>query len=151
MAEAVEVTLTSLGTPLYAGMLDLRDRVLRRPIGLVLTAADLTHDAHADLIVAHQGGRVVGCCLLTVEAPTRMQLRAMAVEPELQGRDIGRRIVDFAEATALRRGATEITLDARETAVGFYARLGYTAEGDRYTKVGIPHFLMRKPLATVVR
>ncbi len=135
-----------LGTPEYLGMLDLRDRVLRRPLGLIISAADLAHDAHADLLVARLEAHVVGCCLLTPESPEFLQLRAMAVEPELHGRGVGRMIVEGAEARAKARGVPVIALEARQTAIGFYARLGYLVDGEEYLKVGIPHRLMRKRL-----
>jgi N-acetylglutamate synthase-like GNAT family acetyltransferase len=134
------------GSPAYAQMLDLRDRVLRRPLGMVLSAHDTARDASADLLVAQLEGRVVGCCLLTVEGPGLVQLRAMAVEPGLQGHGVGRAIVTFAEARGREKGARELQLDARVSALGFYARLGYVAEGGEYTKVGLPHRLMRKRL-----
>ena len=40
----------------------------------------------------------------------------------------------------------EVSLHARETAIGFYARLGYVPEGERYLENGIPHLTMRRQL-----
>ena len=37
-------------------------------------------------------------------------------------------------------------MHARMTAVGFYAKLGYTRVGDGFTEVGIPHVKMEKRL-----
>jgi GNAT superfamily N-acetyltransferase len=127
-------------------MCDLRDRVLRKPLGRSLSAEDTRLDATADLLVAQSGGRVVGCCLLTRESPTLVQLRAMAVEPGLQRRGVGRALVAFAEKLAREGGGEEMQLEGRVVALGFYAALGYVAEGDEYLKVGVPHRLARKAL-----
>jgi predicted GNAT family N-acyltransferase len=39
-----------------------------------------------------------------------------------------------------------VVLHARETAVSFYKKLGYTKEGNVFEEVGIPHWKMTKPL-----
>ena len=40
----------------------------------------------------------------------------------------------------------EVTLHARANVVGFYERLGYSAQGDPFLEVGIPHRHMRRAL-----
>ena len=37
-------------------------------------------------------------------------------------------------------------MHARETAVGFYEKLGYKVVGDKFTEVTIPHYVMEKKL-----
>jgi predicted GNAT family N-acyltransferase len=39
-----------------------------------------------------------------------------------------------------------IFLNARGTAIGFYAKLGYTGVGEEFTEVGIPHLRMDKAI-----
>ena len=53
------------------------------------------------------------------------------------------------EQLAAAQGATEVWLNSRHSAYGFYERLGYLAEGDEYDSelTGIRHRLMRKQLA----
>jgi ribosomal protein S18 acetylase RimI-like enzyme len=144
----LELLSIEAGSVDHTRMVDLRDRVLRRPLGRTLSTQDTERDATADLLVARQRGQVVGSCLLTVEGPTLFQLRAMAIEPELQRQGVGRALVAFAEARARDRGAVEILLEARVTALGFYGSLGYVAEGEEFLKVGLPHQRMRKRLGT---
>ena len=75
------------------------------------------------------------------------QIRFMAVAPAMVGTGLGRQIVAYLEHQARAMGLTEIILHARETAVGFYARLGYEMVGPSHTLFGVlPHFLMRKLL-----
>jgi len=37
-------------------------------------------------------------------------------------------------------------LNAQESALEFYSRMGFIQEGDRFFDAGIPHFLMRMDL-----
>jgi predicted GNAT family N-acyltransferase len=70
----------------------------------------------------------------------------MAVEPARQGTHVGQALVRELEQEVSRRGFRTVTLHARETAVGFYARLGYQVFGEPFTEVGVPHRHMRREL-----
>ena len=75
------------------------------------------------------------------------QIRFMAVAPAAAGTGVGRRVVAYLEKEARAMGLTEIVLHARETAVGFYEKLGYVVVAPSHTLFGVlPHFLMRKQL-----
>jgi ribosomal protein S18 acetylase RimI-like enzyme len=75
------------------------------------------------------------------------QIRFMAVAPKMAGRGLGQRVVEYLEAQARAAGLTEIVLHSRETAVGFYEKLGYAVVEPSHVLFGvIPHFLMRKQL-----
>ncbi|MFD2023989.1 GNAT family N-acetyltransferase [Promicromonospora aerolata] len=54
-------------------------------------------------------------------------VQSVFVLPEHQGRGIGRRLMEAVCATADALGVRKLTLDARETAVPFYERLGFSA------------------------
>ena len=75
-----------------------------------------------------------------------MSKRTLFVSEEFQNRGLGKRLVSFAESFAKQHGYLEITIHARETAVGFYEKLGYIKGGDCFIEVTIPHFLMRRIL-----
>ena len=77
----------------------------------------------------------------------RGQIRFMAVALAAAGTGLGRRVVAHLEQAAQAMGLTEIVLHARETAVGFYEKLGYVVVAPSHTLFGVlPHFLMRKSL-----
>ena len=116
---------------------DLRDRVLREGQG---------HDGFPDdrapttlHLAALSNGRVVGVATLALREPGVYQLRGMAVEPELQGRGIGRAVLDEAERRLRRLGARQVWANGRDTALGFYERAGWHVEGEGYEVVGLPH------------
>ena len=75
------------------------------------------------------------------------QVRFMAVAPAAAGTGLGRQIMAALETQARAAGLTEIVLHSRESAVGFYQRLGYAVVEPSHTLFGvIPHFLMRRQL-----
>jgi ribosomal protein S18 acetylase RimI-like enzyme len=126
--------------------LDLRWRVLRKPLGQGRDAAVFPFEAESLHLVALEAGRVVGCVLFHPEGPETGRLFQMAIEPDRQGTGLGTRLVRALEEEVGARGFREITLHARDTAVGFYARLGYLSFGAPYVEVGIPHQNMRRAL-----
>lgn len=141
-----QLRFIGLHTSEYAQELDLRWRVLRRPLGHGPDAVAFPFEAESLHLVALDGGRVVGCVLFHPEGAETGRLFQMAVEPDRQGSGLGTRLVRALEDEVARRGFREITLHARDTAVGFYARLGYAPSGPPHVEVGIPHQNMRREL-----
>jgi len=66
-------------------------------------------------------------------------MRQVAVSDKHQGLGIGRAMVEFSERFARENGYGKISMHARDTAVGFYLRLGYEVEGEPFEEVTIPH------------
>jgi predicted GNAT family N-acyltransferase len=127
-------------------MIELRKSVLRKPLGLTYSKEDLERDQHDLLIGAFEDDEILACCILTKKDPGTFQLRQMAVDQRMQRNGVGAAIMHFAENLAKDSGGREIMMHARKTAIGFYEKLGYTAEGDEFSEVGIPHVEMRKSL-----
>ena len=109
-------------------------------------AVTFPFEAESLHLVALDGGRVVGCVLFHPEGPQTGRLFQMVVAPDRQGTGLGTRLVRSLEEAVAARGFREVTLHARDTAAGFYARLGYAPFGAPYTEVGIPHRSMRRQL-----
>ena len=84
--------------------------------------------------------------MLVEERPDIVRLRQMAVLNDLQGKGIGRALMNFAENLARDRGYKIIRMHARHNAVGFYEKVGYRVKGDQFIEITIPHFLMEKNL-----
>jgi len=72
---------------------------------------------------------VVAVGRLHKSCQTNAQIRYMAVNENIQGQGIGKQIVNALEIEASMQGVTEITLNARESAVSFYEKLGYKVQG----------------------
>lgn len=77
--------------------------------------------------VIEDDGAVLGMIIL-VDRPDGLMLENVAVASEAQGRGVGRRLIDHAEAEARRRGHDRIRLYTHVTMVEnqrMYAHLGY--------------------------
>ena len=134
------------GTPAYAEVVALRRRVLRIPLGLDFTEEQLRAEASDLHLAGYDSNRLLGCLMLTDRGNGTVQMRQVCVEPSLQGGGVGAALVLESEAEARRRGFRRMILHARDTAVGFYARLGYEAVGEPFEEVSIPHQEMEKAL-----
>ena len=134
------------GTKEYQEMIDLRFNILRKPLGLVFTDEELEKEKNDILIGCFDDGKLEACCMLTQIAPKTLRLRQMAVTSGLQGKGMGRAIMQFAENIAYDRGYRKISMHARKTAIGFYEKLGYNVTGSEFLEVTIPHYVMEKEL-----
>jgi len=143
---SVEITETKVGSKLYEAELALRDEVLRKPLGRALSATDSARDIEGHHFVALTGGEVVACIGLYPQGEGVGRLRQMAVAPNLQRQGIGSKLLDFVEVWARERGFAMLTLHARLSALEFYERHGYVAEGEVFEEITIPHRRMRKDL-----
>ncbi|MGZ8541383.1 MAG: GNAT family N-acetyltransferase, partial [Chitinophagaceae bacterium] len=85
------------GSTEYLQMVKLRDAILRKPLGLVFTPEDLEMEKDNILIGAFEDDRMLACCMLVEEEPAIIRLRQMAVLNDLQGKGIGRALMNFAE------------------------------------------------------
>jgi len=128
----------------YADVFALREEILRRPLGLSLHDEDLGNEVNEYILVAEEEDIIVACLILTPRNKQMVQLRQMAVAEHMQGKNIGRQLVSYAEQFAWGKGYTQIMLHARMVAKGFYEKLGYIQQGGIFTEVNIPHVEMVK-------
>jgi predicted GNAT family N-acyltransferase len=129
-------------------MVQLRNDILRKPLGLAFIAEELEKEKEDILIGAFEEDKMLGCCMLINTEPGTVRLRQMAVINTLQGKGIGKALMQFAENIARDRGYRKITMHARKTATGFYEKLGYSTNGEEFLEVTLPHVVMEKQLLT---
>ncbi len=125
----------------------LREEVLRKPLGLSLHQEDLAAEQtmlHFGLF--HENGGLLACVIAVPLSPTKAKIRQMAVQPSHQGQGMGRQVIEALEWELLSRGFCEVELHARAAVQGFYRSLGYTVTGQEFVEVGIPHVPMAKTL-----
>ena len=134
------------GSKEYKQMVAFRQLLLRKPLGLTFDEEELNAEKNDILIGCFDEDKMEGCCLLTKVEPGILRLRQMAVVSGLQGKGMGRAILQFAENIARDRGFKTIVMHARKTAVGFYEKLGYKITSAEFLEISIPHYLMEKML-----
>jgi ribosomal protein S18 acetylase RimI-like enzyme len=97
--------------------------------------------------VIEEGVTVVGILVL-LPKPDYLLLHNIAIAPERQGWGLGRQLLDFAEAQAMRQGYSEIRLYTHVTMIEnqrLYAGIGYEETG-RGVEDGYERIYMRKRL-----
>ena len=134
------------GTKEYKQVLKLRDEILRKPLGLNFSEEELEKEKNNMHMAAYEDDQMLGCCMLVEEDPGTVRLRQMAVVNDVQGKGIGRALMQFAENLARDRGYKRITMHARKNAIGFYEKMGYKKFGDEFMEITIPHIVMEKEL-----
>ena len=70
----------------------------------------------------------------------------VCVLKEHRGKHIGVALIEACMSEAKAMGLTHAKLGAQQSAIGFYERLGYVAEGDMFLDADIPHRMMSAPL-----
>lgn len=134
----------------YLEMVNLRYRILREPLSLTFSKEDLLNDKNDFLIgcFKEKDDTLIGCCILTPNTEVTIQLRQMAVDSQYQHHNlgIGSKLIGFAEKFAQSKSYQYIYLHAREVALYFYKKHGYSVESDKFEEVGISHFEMLKKL-----
>lgn len=129
----------------YNDTVGLRDKVLRKPLGLSFSPEQLAAEFDSIHVVCYFQDELAGCLVLQPDSEhSTLKMRQVAVSEQHQGLGIGRAMVEYSEQYAKEHAYEKICLHARDTAVGFYLKLGYEAEGEPFEEVGIPHRYMFK-------
>jgi uncharacterized protein len=146
VAERQVIRKVAHGSPEYWATVALRDSILRWPLGLQFSTEELEAESDSRHVACYRGDRLVGCLVLRPLDNGDVQMRQVAVVPELRGQGIGTALVEHVEVLARGLGFRRMVLHARETAVPFYERLRYARIGDSFEEVTIPHWAMEKRL-----
>lgn len=134
------------GSKEYEQMVALRHQLLRKPLGLVFTSEELANEQHHILLAYTDEDIMEACCMLVKVDATTVRLRQLAVLAGLQGKGIGRAMVQFAENLARDNRYQKIFMHAREDSIHFFEKLGYQVESSPFIELTIPHVVMGKEL-----
>ena len=125
----------------------LRFNVLREPWNQPHGSEVLADEDQAIHAIAVAGEEVLGVARMHESATNQGQVRCVAIATIAQGKGIGKATMAYLEDQAKMKGWTEIVLEARENAVPFYERIGYTIIAESYLLFGeIQHYRMSKTL-----
>ena len=137
-----------------ADIMQLRVAVLRK--GTPATDCNYPEDSFPDVVhfaIIHEGTAVATSTWFMKECPekpgiTAMQLKGMAVADHLQGEGLGALLIDAGIELAMKRGAILTWARARDSALGFYERLGFVSTGDGFIDgpTAMPHHFVVRAL-----
>lgn len=142
----IEFRVVQYGSEEYRRTVELRNEVLREPLGLVFSPEEMQLEAKDYHLALYKGGTLAACLVLVPLENGRIKMRQVAVSPRMQRQGLGRILVEHSEVFARRQGFGLMTLHARETAVPFYDALGYQRVGERFVEITLPHWEMVKEL-----
>jgi len=133
------------GTQEYRLECLLREEVLRRPLGLVLSDEDLAgEESQLHFGLFDSSHDLVACVVAVRLSPTEARIRQMAVSPRHQRKGLGQRVMREIENDLKTRGFEHLVMNARTSAVRFYEKLGYRPAGGEFVDVTVPHVRMSK-------
>lgn len=131
----------------YRAAWNLRESVLRKPLGLSLANEDLAaerHQLHFGLFASNDA--LVGSAIAVPLDSRTARLRQFVVAPGFTGQGHGARLLREIEAALRGRGFGQINLHARAAVARFYEKSGYAVTGPEFEEAGIPHVPMGKRL-----
>lgn len=155
----------NIGSSEYAQQLRLREEFLHVPLGIPFLPEYRQDEDKLWHLGAFVGERMIGTVLarfLDAEgnimfppdsspepmdpATLHAKIGQMVVHPDYRGHSIGRDLMVFMEQMLGAHGVKNVFLNSRDSAVGFYEKLGYVPEGDYFEFKTIPHLRMTKIL-----
>ncbi len=150
-----DITISSLVG--VEDIIDLRHRVLRTELPVETAHFDGDNrplTLHFAAFLNNHEGKSVGnpiCCASfmqeDLDGKLAWRLRGMATEPVYQGFGVGGRVLEAADKIFISRGPSLLWCNARESAVKFYERNGWTRISDVFDiATAGPHIKMMKQL-----
>src|SRR6478735_9940936 len=111
------VKIIDHGSKEYKQMVDLRYNMLRKPLGLTFSEEELEAEKNNIHLCCFDDDKLEGCCMLVSKDNNTVQLRQMAVVSGLQGKGIGRVLMQFAENIARDRGFKKLIFRSDQSAL----------------------------------
>ena len=92
------------GSPEYWETAELRNVVLRKPIGLEFSAADVEAEKRYRHLACYCGNDLAACLMLDPLDGGGIRMRQLAVAPQLQRQGIGKALVEYSATWAREAG-----------------------------------------------
>ena len=141
----VEFRIISYSTKEWKEAVKLREAILRKPIGSKFTGKELEEEENMVQVVGFQKRKIVASAVLVPLHPY-LKIQRVVVQGNLRNANIGSRMMAFCELYAGKEGFQGIFCHARQSAIRFYIKNGYSEEGDHFEEDGVPHMKMVKSL-----
>lgn len=104
-------------------------------------------DSSSTHVLVYQDTRCIGTGRLVNLSAKQAQIGRMAVLAKFRGKGIGKQILQKLVDLAASQGTQGVILHSQVSAIPFYEKLGFQAQGDVYDEAGIPHRNMMLTLA----
>jgi predicted GNAT family N-acyltransferase len=143
---AIQFQVIDFSSGYYQKACQLRDVVLRRPLGMELSLQDTQNDHLGCHLAGFDADLLMCTAILYQSNDAAVKITQVAIDSAYQARGIGRQLMAFAEASAKNLSAVRCYCHARLTVKAFYQAIGYQPQGEIFEEIGIPHIVMQKCL-----
>ena len=89
--------------------------------------------------LAYQSTQCIATGRLVELGNSEAQIGRMAVLAQYRNQGVGKKILETLVGLAISQGVKTIILHSQLTAIPFYEKLGFQAQGHTYDEAGIPH------------
>nr|WP_294859745.1 GNAT family N-acetyltransferase [uncultured Fluviicola sp.] len=137
--------LVEYGSEGWKSAVELREEILRKPLGSFFTLEELDEEKKHIHIAGFLGNELIASSVLVPEGDS-MKMQRVVVREGNQDSGIGSKMMVFCEEIAIENRKKQIYCHARDTAVNFYLKNNYLIEGDYFPEDGIPHLKMYKSM-----
>jgi len=127
----------------YKQAVQLRENILRKPLGLKTTTKDIKNDCNEIIFGVFFNNSIIGVTHLVPLIDCHFKLRQMALAEKFQGKGIGKKLLKYVLKYAKEKKLKTIFLHARENAIPFYEKSGFQCYGISFKEVGIAHKKMK--------
>ncbi len=123
----------------------LREDILRKPLGSQFSEKELQEEKGYLQVIGLLNDELVATAALVAEKDV-VKMQRVVVDAIHRNGNIGSKMMKYCEDVSLERGFSTIYCHARDSAVRFYIKNGYSAEGEYFDEDEIPHLKMIKSL-----
>lgn len=142
----ISIKIIEFGSAEYEKLLAFRFVNLRKPLGLLWTENDIKLESKQIHFALYNRKQIVGSCLLKKISNKKVRLRQMAIDSKLQKKNLGSRLLKYAENYAKSKSYNEIIIIARLTAYFFYRKNGFYPVGKIFSDVTVDSIKMIKKI-----
>ena len=139
----IDFKIITHGSKEWETAVKLREDILRKPLGDSFTPEELEEEKNHIQIAVFNANKIIGTAVLVPEGSS-LKMQRVVVNDDLRNQNIGSKMMTFCENYAHSKGYQTMYCHARNSAVNFYSKNNYNAQGDYFDEDGIPHLKMYK-------
>ncbi|MEZ4805284.1 MAG: GNAT family N-acetyltransferase [Bacteroidia bacterium] len=133
------------GSTEWKNAVQLREDILRKPLGQSFTIEELEEERKHIQVVGIMNQDVVATAVLCPEG-SNLKMQRVVVKNGIQSNGIGSKLMTYCEEYARNHKYTNMYCHARDSAVAFYLKNSYIGDGEYFDEDGIPHLKMFKSI-----
>lgn len=144
--QKMEIKKILYGTEEYEKTIDLRNEYFRKPQGLNIRDEDLRGDKEVDMFAGFMGDELMATVFLSHIDSELCQIKALIVDKKYRKTGLGKKLMEFIEDYARKKGYSKAKLMGRVSVEEFYKKLGYKPISEVFDYHMTPHLYMIKDI-----